>query len=717
MRISKYFLMCSIYIISEMSSDTISLMQGRHYANRESKFKGSFNGSKIVESFTTDNNSNNAAASNFVIVEQKVKDIQLNQQRYDKWLNEYKYLQSIVEATTANVTAPKSSYNGQNIQQPDGAMFYVTDDGVMKYWPSPDIFNATAGQNGVPSSVRQISSNIIDISGNFGNFQNQQLPGNLSYGSSMVSGQSVGSEGRNIWVNRASVIPAGQYKGCFTVEDPNPLTPIINSDDTPFNYDTCLIAASNNNYSQFAVDSGMCYGTNTAFTPIPLGLKQLWHSGTASTIPGNTARILNNGTLIVESALGAANAGPPIYSTYPQNQSMNWGNNQTAQTNPDYQDESYLTLQSDNNMVITNGSPTNMYGVSFQSYTNGQALGANPLWVATAGKTGSDSFGSNDGSLQPGEWIGSANGDLQLIMQVNGDLVLYTSDPSTYITNMQMCSQDTSGNMVGNSYSYALYQMENIADNSQIGNVGYVSSNSILKQYPTTMISRSNNYVPYPHTDSSGNNISSATSTNAETCMSECNLTQDCVGVVFDTAQNMCYVKNGNMYPVGGKQSSSTSDMYVRDFAVNNNNTCSKQITPVDSATWSNYIQSKQMTEQTECGLAKQITQEQNQMNVAAGEMKKLSKIINTDINFIIGQNQSLLDTMGISKTSYADMAIQYQETTDSVNKLSGKQHGMNAIIEDTDLVVKHDNFMYSFWFFLAIVLVLVTIGVMRKKI
>jgi len=681
---------------------TISLIQGSKYAKREAKFKSHFNGEKIVENFTGDNNA--AALANFAIVEQKVQEIDSLQQQYQAWSDYYVGLQTNASDSAGKAIAPKNEYNGKNVVMTD-AIYYITDEGNMKWWPNPEILSASFGKYGVPDT--QVDSGL--------DANNLPAGTNLKMGSAMRLGQSVGHEGSNVFVDRATIKPSGQYQGCFAYSQSTTLlnteNMLKNVDGSNFNtYESCLAAAGNNNNKWFGLSNSYCYGSNEDFTPAPLGLKMLWHSDTASSTPGNVARVTNDGHLIVESS-----SGDLLYKTpNPDRDCSDWGGGQTLQSNPDYQCAFFLTLQGDYNMCIKNGSPVNWYGASWCTMTNGQSKGPNPLWVASKGKTGVETLSTNDAGLSANEWIGSVDGGIQLIMQEDGDLVLYTADPSTYTAGMQTCVKDADGNEGGRNYSYALYQNVDVADNSRIGQVGYITEDSIMKLYPAQSVGRGTTYKQFPGMDSGGNDLGASNGT-LEECEAVCNANAECAGYVYQAETTTCFPKNNKMYPVGGKQALASTDMYVRDFTVDNDISCNKDISAVDSERMSHYLYGGVMRSNAKCGLASTVAPMQGGMKGASQQLQAISKQIVEDINFIMDQNDELIDKMGISKSSYAEMAKQYETSMVKLTDQRTQQGVTNHIVDDTGLYVTHENFMYGFWLFLMIALVFITIGFMRK--
>jgi hypothetical protein len=137
----------------------------------------------------------------------------------------------------------------------------------------------------------------------------------------------------------------------------------------------------------------------------------------------------------------------------------------------------FLILQDDGNMCIYRGSgPNDNQGLIWESKTNGQQLKANPAFTADKGKYGKNSVASGM-TLGAGEFIGSNDGSIYLIMQADGNLVLYTSE------NGENCPKMNDGNSGGGEGANALYELAEVGIPANLGKIGYVDSNSLLSVY------------------------------------------------------------------------------------------------------------------------------------------------------------------------------------------------------------------------------------------
>ena len=187
----------------------------------------------------------------------------------------------------------------------------------------------------------------------------------------------------------------------------------------------------------------------------------------------------------------------------------------------------FLILQDDGNMCLYLGtSPNDNQGAIWCSQTNGKQRDPNPDWAATKGKTGLNYLTLGQG-LNSGEWIGSNDGSLMLIMQTDGNLVLYTS------TTIAGCKKGSDGNQYGGGWVNAIYKLNETGNVSSLGKIGYVDADTNLHEYPSSMLQKSNDYQLFNDFDSGGNDLGGVVVPDLNGCISTCNSNNDCAGFVW----------------------------------------------------------------------------------------------------------------------------------------------------------------------------------------
>lgn len=175
--------------------------------------------------------SNNIVAENTFSTKQQEMISNL-QSQYQTTLNEYQSLMAQIGQTTTNYvdrTTSSNPYLGKNIQFSSGEIFYVTNQGVAKKYDKNSI-SSTLGNNGCPGTTVNINQ---EISGPFTPGATLPTTPNLVIGTPMVSGQSCGYEGENIYVNQIVGTTNTNYLGCYADSSANPLMTFIGDSPPP----------------------------------------------------------------------------------------------------------------------------------------------------------------------------------------------------------------------------------------------------------------------------------------------------------------------------------------------------------------------------------------------------------------------------------------------------------------------------------------------------
>jgi hypothetical protein len=374
----------------------------------------------------------------------------------------------------------------------------------------------------------------------------------------------------------------------------------------------------------------------------------------------------------------------------------------------------FLILQDDGNMVIYRGTgPSDNQGTIWATGTNGQQQSANPNVVATKSKYGQNWMASGS-SLAPGDFIGSTNGNLALVMQTDGNLVLYTYQMETN------CQKMSDGNMGGGVGGNAAYDIGKTAVSGNMGALGYVDSDANLYTYPSTNSQFTNTYpTTITGMDTLGNDIPGAAFGNAtlESCQTACNNNPQCAGFVTNAAGNYCWPKTSSMYPFGGASSPNTDrNIYVRGRQPSSPPLgVSQNTNSTDSVTYQNYINKGQVGSQY--GLANATTAQKQELEQLQTRMSLLSNQI-TDLTnkfqggSITAENQSVANITGIE-----DYVKNIATTNKKIGVVAGETNGnIHNILTDSDIVVLQKNYDYLFWSILAAGTVLISMNIVKKQ-
>jgi len=370
---------------------------------------------------------------------------------------------------------------------------------------------------------------------------------------------------------------------------------------------------------------------------------------------------------------------------------------------------SFIVAQDDGNLVLCRGmSPDDNQGVIWSSDTNGKVQNSNSNFAASKGKTGQNWMPSGT-KLNPGEFIGSNNGEIYLIMQSDGNLVLYTSN------QVSGCSASSSagGKTVGRQNMNALYQINVMGNTSELGKVAYIDENADLHTYDSSNIQLVNNYTQFDNMNTAYNDIPGAAYGGAtvEQCKSSCNSNPECYGFVMSKQGNICWPKNSAMYPVGAHQMDPNSTTYVRNRApINVPIGVTTDITNTDSVTYQNYINGGDIGK--EYGLANATSVQKQQLEQLQTQLNLLTQQISNYTNQFSSGNK-----MVNTQTSKNVVGVQdYLSDIKTIdNTIKHFDTNIEHILKDSDIVVLQKNYEYLFWTILATGLVLVSMNIVKK--
>lgn len=371
----------------------------------------------------------------------------------------------------------------------------------------------------------------------------------------------------------------------------------------------------------------------------------------------------------------------------------------------------FLMVQNDGNMCFNRGTPNGSATTLWCSMTNGKQQKPNPDWVATKGKYGLN-YLTNNQILGPGEWVGSDDGTLVLIMQTDGNVCLYTSTPQ------DNCSKGVDGNSYGGAWANSIYELDKVGILGDMGKVGHINEETKLSEYPASMIqmNKGTSYSQTANYNYPGNDIKRIDNSTVDACKTECDLTEGCVGFAFSKNESICWPKNSTML-TASKYYDTDTDMYFRNPMVQNNTSCTKNMETIDTLQWEKYEKTGvPMSQNTVCGLQKATQNENINRDALRTQLDSIADEIVNKITYLESLNSDLRNQMGIDKSvleenlkKYKALSKQYTQykTVDATN--------INGILSDSDIVVLQENYSYLFWSILALAVVVITLHAIKK--
>ena len=378
----------------------------------------------------------------------------------------------------------------------------------------------------------------------------------------------------------------------------------------------------------------------------------------------------------------------------------------------------FLLLQSDGNVSLCRGTePSNNKSIIWSTSTTGKQKSSNPEWAAINCKFGRNylKIGENIGL---NEWIGSDDGSLKLVLNSDGNLVLYTSE-------LTPGCKTINDKTYGESLVNAVYKLNQIGNKATMGKIGYINSESSLQEYPDSMIGFTNDYQIYQKTDSTGNDISNIITTDQNSCQTACNNLSDCAAYVYQGSSQTCWLKNKSAFPKGDKQYNQNTILGVRNPAVQPSSTCNNTIVNIDTIQYDNYIKGNPMTPDTQCNISI-VSQEDKQIydNIKSKLLILGQDIVNImEILYNKGNNTyKSLDTNSqqfkkdLENYKLTNFTIQKEINLQS-NNIEGMQNmnDLNGMLTDSDIKVLQSNYSYIMWSILAVGVLTITINTMKK--
>lgn len=505
--------------------------------------------------------------------------------------------------------------------------------------------------------------------------------GNTATLSNTGSLQVINSSGQAVYTSPGSNALPSNYLGCYSDKSTRAMSTLLSNGSQQYNNSQCQQAAQEQGFQYYGLQNSIS-GTN-AQCFLSNSESQIMQYGTAT-----------NCTQISDGSWSGGGWSNAVYNaTMPES-------------------NYFLILQDDGNMCIYRGtSPNDNQGLIWSTQTNGKQQSGNPNVAASKGKYGQNWMPSG-GTLAPGDFIGSSDGKLALVMLSDGNLVLYTYQMETN------CQKMADGNTGGGILANAAYNIGKVSVSSNMGNLAFIDSNSELHPYPNTNQSYLNTYMSIKNNDAPANDIQGASfgGTNAQSCQTACNNNANCAGFVFDNNNQICYPKTNSMYPYGGQLISTNGvDTYIRNkkpasppIGVTNNTS------NIDTITYGSYVNGGNLN--SKYGLADANSVEKQQLDQLQTKMNLLSSQI-TNLTDKFGTGATIANKQGEKNNSGIGEYVQDIKNTNVkiktvANTTTG---GLQNILKDSDIIVLQKNYDYLFWSILAAATVLVSMNIVKK--
>ena len=390
-------------------------------------------------------------------------------------------------------------------------------------------------------------------------------------------------------------------------------------------------------------------------------------------------------------------------------------------------DEGMLILKNNNN------DKNNMDVIWQADLTPNIPIIANSEYMASKGKYGRNYLKTGE-SLTANEWIGSPNGMLKLMMQPDGNLVLYT------FQQKNTCELNSESNMMmGNSslniaafynllYSNAMASVSNPIK-SLLFSLGFITADSKLKVIDKNndeKIGLDNNYDVFNSYTIMGNDLSIIDADMTyDKCQTECTNNNQCGGYVWNKGANVCYLKEKNT-PFQEKTWDTNTMLGVRRPRIVSGGNL--ELNNVDAIEFANYEKvPDNYTEDiyNDGTLGKidmdNLTDMQNQMDALGSTiMTQLQNTKTNDKNDYVEMDKNIATFEKILKKYEKAQQILSNNKTNKTSKIEGfigsSDTGYVKQLFDTTMLLIQGQLSYAFLILVVIIIIYATIMSISKN-
>ena len=363
-----------------------------------------------------------------------------------------------------------------------------------------------------------------------------------------------------------------------------------------------------------------------------------------------------------------------------------------------------LYLTEDGNMEIQRVSDKS---ILYSFDTRSKVKDANPHRIASLGKKGVPFIRNNDG-LKMDEWLSNEVGTITLSLTKQGELILHGWK------EIDLCiKEETTGEMVGNekANSMAVYSFlpGTVSKEFNYGKMGYVDDNSILHEYPTTMIQNGSSYLKKSNTNIDGPTSKVITDSSSKECASKCNSTEDCTGYTFNNIQNLCLIKTDNLF--ADRLMDDGTDLYIRKPTVDAP-FCTGEFKDITSVEWEDFIQSDiQMTPEYKCGLYKDIIPDVEENEKLLTELQDTANELNAKMMEIQNSTQSIKQEINLNSNKIQESLLKYQNIIQTrEGMVNQRRKASPSFLNSTHILLNMNATYYIFFFTIAIIVFIICI-------
>lgn len=387
--------------------------------------------------------------------------------------------------------------------------------------------------------------------------------------------------------------------------------------------------------------------------------------------------------------------------------------------NPNETNNYFLLLNDDGSVVIYRGSePSDFINSTKVQEWSVVPIGPNSNFTAVKSKFGTNYLMAGQ-TLAPGDFIGSPNGSIYLLMNISGQLVLNTTDNRINCTKL---SNDTWGGGLGANAFYELTSGSGFT--GDIGKLGYVDENSSMKLYDSNQVNMTNVYSQFNGLNSLTADVGAFPNiVDPSGCKIECDKNDNCAAFVFNETTKNCNLKGADF--TSGISAIATDNLYVRNKQPKSSNTpgfslvpgISDKVNAVDSTQFHNYTMNSGNYNNP---LSNANSVQRAALDNATGRANLLSdQLINgTKENYDnLADNITKFNTnTSTSQNIHETITTNFRKYNENKNKIDRlRQANNDNIVKDSQTVVSQHNSQSTWLTILATGVVLISMAIVKS--
>ena len=376
--------------------------------------------------------------------------------------------------------------------------------------------------------------------------------------------------------------------------------------------------------------------------------------------------------------------------------------------------DSFVVVRDDENLAIYRG----------QNENDNQHL----IWsTGTNGKTGTPSatYASKNGTfavdymitgqkLQKGQWIGSKNGNVVLIMQDDGNLVLHA------VANTINKVKLTNGQYAGGKNATFVYEFENPIIPTNMGKIGYIGPDSKIYTYSSDDVTLGSNYSKITDTDNLGSDYKVNTTyisydnATVEDCENTCNTYDDCNGFVYDNNTTRCYPKNSGI-SYSGTGYMQGVDLYTRN-KTNTSTSKNSNAIDIDTNAWETYTSGGDISEYKNSvyNIATEANPAKLKLKQLEAKMKQISTTINQSTGSFSMRNEMVQKQVKTDSDTLEAYLNELKINDELIGEM-GNANTLSTMLNDSNVFVLQKSSSYLILSIIAIGLILIILNVSKK--